>query len=238
MFLSIIIPAYNEEERIGPTLSSIHKYIEMKRMECEVILVDDGSSDQTVLEAQKSGLFMAKGLKIIKNITNKGKGFAVREGIKNSIGEYVLFSDADLSTPIQELDKLLTFMGGGFDIAIGSRSVKGASVIVHQPWLRERMGKIFNFFISAFLMADFKDTQCGFKLFKGPIARELASKLRIDGFSFDVEMIYLAKKKGLQIKEAGVVWRNSPQSKVKILGSSLSMFLDIFKIKTYHRCVQ
>ena len=163
-----------------------------------------------------------------------GKGFSVKRGILASRGDYILFSDADSSTPITELDKLFSHMNYAYDIVIGSRSVKDSDVRIHQPWHRERMGKTFNLFVKLLLMKDFNDTQCGFKLFKGNVARKIAPLLKIDGFSFDVEMLYLAKLKGYKIKEVGVVWEDHPQSKVKPISNSIDMFFGLLKIKRLH----
>lgn len=234
MYLSIVIPAYNEEKRIGPTFSAMHDYLAAKDYEHEVILVDDGSMDRTVLQAQESRLAGESRLKVIKNGGNKGKGFSVKNGILRSVGEYVLICDADMSTPIEELDKLFASLGGENAIAIGSRSIEESAVRVRQPWHRERMGKVFNLLVRLFLLDEFKDTQCGFKLFRGDVAREIARELKIDGFCFDVEMLYLADKKGYGIKEVGVVWNDSPQSKVRIFGSSTSMFFDLVRIRRMH----
>src|SRR3989344_5891622 len=164
VYLSIIIPAYNEEKRIGSTLSKVCGFLKTKNYEHEVILVDDGSNDKTILEAKDSELAKTNKLKIVKNGMNKGKGFSVKNGVLNSAGEFVLFSDADLSTPIEEADKLFNYMGKGYDIVIGSRSIAGSDVRVRQPFYREKMGRVFNFFVSSLLMGGFVDTQCGFKL--------------------------------------------------------------------------
>ncbi len=234
VYLSIIIPAYNEEKRIGPTLSNVCGFFKTKNYEYEVILVDDGSSDRTVSEAEDSELANTGKLKIVKNSVNKGKGFSVKNGILKSLGEYVLFSDADLSTPIEEADKLFDHIGKGYDIVIGSRSIAGSNVKVRQPFYREKMGRIFNYFINSLLMGGFIDTQCGFKLFKGSVARQIGKELTINGFCFDVEMLYLARKEGYKIAEVGITWENSPQSKVRVFSSSLSMFIDLLKIKRRH----
>ena len=236
--LSIIIPAYNEEKRIGKTLSGIWDYMVDKRYGYEVIVVDDGSTDGTVSEAEKSRLAIENKIRVIKNGVNRGKGFSVKNGISNSRGEYILFSDADLSTPIKELDKLFSIMAGGYDAVIGSRALKGSDVRIHQPWYREIMGKIFNLFIKILLFREFNDTQCGFKLFKGDMVREIAREMRIDGFAFDVEMLYLAKIKRYKVREEGVAWENSADSKVKLFRSPVNMFLDIFKIRKIHPCVK
>jgi len=234
VYLSIIIPAYNEEKRIGPTLSRIYGFLKTKNYEYEVIFIDDGSNDRTISEAKDSELSKADKLKIVKNGMNKGKGFSVKKGILSSAGEHLLFSDADLSTPIEEADKLFNYMEKGYDIVIGSRSIAGSDVKIHQPFYREKMGRIFNFLVNSLLMSGFNDTQCGFKLFKGDIARQIGKELTINGFCFDVEMLYLAKKKGYRIAEVGIIWENSPQSRVRVISSSLSMFMDIFRIKRAH----
>ena len=236
MFLSIVIPAYNEENRIEATLSAIYNYLKSKEYEYEVLVVDDGSTDGTIAKTQESKLAQDGRLKIVSNGKNRGKGFSVKNGILNSSGEYVLMCDADLSTPIEELGKLLIHMGEGYDLVIGSRSLESSEVRVHQPWYREKMGKTFNFFMKTLLgIKEFNDTQCGFKLLKGDVARDIANELLIEGFCFDPEMLYIASKKGYRTKEVGVIWDNSPQSKVSILGSSVSMFLDLFRIKMLHR---
>jgi dolichyl-phosphate beta-glucosyltransferase len=234
IYLSIIIPAYNEEKRISASLDKIYAYFEPRGKQYEVILVDDGSTDKTVNISQNSSLAASGKLKIISNEKNRGKGFSVKNGILASHGEYVLFTDADLSTPISELEKLMKEILEGYDIVIASRSVATSNLAVSQPWYRQTMGRIFNLFVKALLFADYNDTQCGFKLFKGDIAREIAEKMKIEGFCFDVEMLYLAKKTGLRINETGVTWENSAESKVTVLNSSLSMFTDLLRIKKWH----
>lgn len=233
-YLSIIIPAYNEERRITKTLSRLHDFLRSKKYDYEVIIVDDGSSDGTILKARESALGKENKLKVVSNGQNKGKGFSVKNGILNSSGELVLFTDADLSTPIEEVDRLIDNINGGADIAIGSRDVAQSKVVIHQPWYRELMGKTFNLFVKMLLMGEFNDTQCGFKLFKGPAAKEISNLMRINGFAFDVEMLYIAKRKGLNIKEVGVSWENSSESKVKLFGSPINMFFDLFRIRALH----
>ena len=234
IYLSIIIPTYNEEKRISATLSRIQFFLRSKTYDYEIIVVDDGSSDNTVSIIEKDFLTEDGKIRIVKNGSNKGKGFSVKNGILGSSGKYVLFSDADLSAPIEEVDRLLKYINKDYDICIGSRSLKGSNVEIHQPWYREGMGKVFNFMVKLLLFKDFNDTQCGFKLFKGDIARKLADLMKIDGFCFDVEIIYLAKRMGYRIVEVGVSWKNSPESRVKLINSSLDMFRDLFKIKQIH----
>ena len=235
MFLSIVIPAYNEEERIGNTLQKIHSYLNAGGHQYEVIVVDDGSQDRTEDVVLKSTLNQTGILRLVKNESNRGKGFSVKRGILASKGEYLLISDADLSTPIEELDKLYTQAKEGYEFIIGSRSTIGSDVRIHQPWYRELMGKIFNLLVRIFVINEFNDTQCGFKLLKGELARDIAFVMKLDGFSFDVEMLYLAKKRGKRIKEAGVIWNNSPQSRVSVVDSSFHMFLDLLRIKALHK---
>jgi dolichyl-phosphate beta-glucosyltransferase len=235
VYLSIVIPAYNEEKRIAGTLDKIHGFLKTKNYSYEVIVVDDGSADRTVGVSEESSLAKERSLRVVKNSGNKGKGFSVKSGILKSTGEFVLLSDADLSTPIGEIDKLFCAIKEGNDIVIGSRALKGSMVSVHQPWYREIMGKTFNFFVKMLLMRGFNDTQCGFKLLRGDVARSIAPTMKIDGFCFDVEMLYLARIKGYNIREIGVVWKNSPESKVRLIFSPLSMFLDLFSIKRIHK---
>lgn len=235
MYLSVVIPAFNEEKRILSTLNKINSFLREKDYDYEVIVVDDGSADGTMSTVEKSGLPLKGKVQVLSYSGNRGKGYAVKTGILESKGEYVLVSDADMSTPIEEVEKLIGIIAEGYDAVIGSRSVSDSDVRVRQPWYRERMGKTFNLFVRLTLgLNDFNDTQCGFKLFKGDMAREIADKLQIDGFSFDVEMLYLAKRKGYKIKEVGIVWNNSPQSRVKVIASSTNMFLDLFSIRRIH----
>ena len=234
MFLSIIIPAYNEEERLTVSLDKLYHYLIGRNYDYEVIVVDDGSSDRTGKTVLESMLAKSGKIIFLTNGENKGKGFSVKQGMLHSIGEYVLFSDADFSTPIQELDKLLKCLKDGYDIAIGSRSVKGSKITVHQPFYRETMGKFFNFLVQVFVLRGINDTQCGFKLFNGQCAKIIAQELKIDRFGFDVEMLYLAKKKSYKIKEVPVTWINSTESKVSPIRDSFKMFLELLSIKKLH----
>ena len=235
IYLSIVIPAYNEEKRIGDTLDKIYEFLKTKSYDYEVIVIDDGSRDKTVSVANESRLARIKKLKVLTNGSNRGKGFSVKRGIMNSGGDCILFSDADMSTPIEELDRLLNCMKQGYDIVIGSRSVDESDIRTRQPIYREFMGKIFNFFVKMLLSIEFSDTQCGFKLFSARAAKEIAALMKIEGFSFDVEMLYLAKMKNYKIKEIGVIWNNSPHSKVKVMSSSIDMFFSLFMIRKLHK---
>ncbi|MFA5271414.1 MAG: dolichyl-phosphate beta-glucosyltransferase [Candidatus Omnitrophota bacterium] len=234
MFISIIIPAYNEEERLKTAFEKLYQYLTGKKYDYEVIIVDDGSTDKTRETVSESMLAKAGKIIFLQNGKNKGKGFAVKQGILHSIGEYVLFSDADFSTPIQEFDKLFDYLKNGYDIAIGSRSVIGSNITVRQPLYREMMGKFFNFLVQIFVLRGIHDTQCGFKLFSGKCAKSIAQELKIDRFGFDVEMLYLAQKKKYKIKEVPVTWINSTESKVNPIKDSFKMFLELLSIKKLH----
>jgi len=235
MDVSVVIPAFNEEGRLANTLERIYSYLSAKGWQYEVIVVDDGSIDRTKEIALASGLNRSGNLVLLRNEKNMGKGFSVRKGISASRFGYVLFSDADLSTPIEELDKLFSVIGPDYDIAIGSRSIAGAEVKIHQPFYREYMGRFFNLLVQSLVVKRFIDTQCGFKLFKAKQAKEIAAQLKINGYAFDVEMLYLSVIKGYRVKEVPVVWVNSPASRVNPLIDSVKMFFELLKIKRFHR---
>jgi dolichyl-phosphate beta-glucosyltransferase len=234
IYLSVIVPAYNEERRIAATLERIYKFLATKDYDFEIIMVDDGSTDGTVAVAEKSRCATDHKLAILKNVINRGKGASVRNGIAASSGKYVVFSDADLSTPIEELDGFIDMMDKGCDVVIGSRASAGSRVVVRQPFYRQTMGKVFNLLVKAILLKGLNDTQCGFKLFRGVVAREIAGEMKIEGFCFDVEMLYLARIKGYNIREKGVMWKNSVDSKVRLVNSSVSMFADLLRIRMLH----
>lgn len=229
--LSIIIPAYNEERRIGKTLNRIVEFLSQKHYSWEIILVNDGSTDRTSILA--SEVIKDERLMIVENPVKKGKGYSVKRGVLISKGETILFSDADLSTPIEELERMLPCLDKGYDIVIGSRSLPDSIIEISQPWYRHGMGKAFNILVRAFLLSGFKDTQCGFKCFKREAALKIFNLQRLSGFSFDVELLYIAKRFGLKIKELPVRWINSPDSKVGIIGGPVSMLMEILRIRFY-----
>jgi dolichyl-phosphate beta-glucosyltransferase len=233
--LSIIIPCYNEEKRIRKTIKSLSAFMKKKKIIHEIILIDDGSIDRTkeiiIKYASKN-----KNIRVISYQKNKGKGYAVKKGILNSKGNMILFSDADLSTPIEEYEKLKKWYDKGYLIAIGSRREKGSKIKKKQPFFRNLSGHIFGKIVKNLLLRDIKDSQCGFKLFNGNIARKIFTIQKINGFVFDVEILYLAKKKGIKIKEVPILWIDSAkESKVKLIKHSLPMFLDILRIWFFHR---
>ncbi|MEW6096774.1 MAG: glycosyltransferase [bacterium] len=230
-YLSIVIPAFNEELRIKETLCKIVEYIKTKDYSYEIIVVDDGSIDRTVEVVKFTAESLKESITIIKNERNIGKGGAVKNGILKAKGEFILFSDADLSTPISELDKLLPLVEGEYDIAIGSRALPESDIKLHQPWYRENMGRIFNLFVRLIAVRGIKDTQCGFKCFKGSIAKEVSSKQYINRFGFDVEILFIAKKLGYKIKEVPIKWINSPHSRVHAIKDSSEMLMSLLKIR-------
>ena len=229
-YISIIIPAYNEEARIGPTLDRIGEYINSSGMDYEIIVVDDGSTDNTRAVVSESARRIC-GLRLVENRVNRGKGFSVKNGFLNSSGRLVLFSDADLSTPIEELEKFLPEVESGANIVIGSRSLKGSNIIKRQPFYRVLMGKTFNKLVRLLTVSGLVDTQCGFKLFRRGTCEPIFKAQRVERFAFDVELLFLAQKKGLRIAELPVRWINSPQSKVHPVMDSLRMALDLLRIR-------
>ena len=228
--LSIVIPAYNEEERIGETLQKIKDHLDKEELSFEIVVVNDGSIDKTSEEASKYSF-----VKVVEQPENMGKGAAVRRGMLEAQGLIRLFSDADLSTPIYELAKLLKSIQKGYDIALGSRAVDYSSIKKHQPFYREMMGKTFNRIVQMLVVKGIKDTQCGFKAFKEKAAEDIFKDAKIDGFGFDVEIIYLAAKKGYKIDEISVEWYNDERSKISPVKDSLRMFNEILKIKRLHK---
>ncbi len=236
-FLSVIVPAYNEEKRIGNTLTAILAHLQAQTFRYEVIIVDDGSRDHTaqVVESLIHGM---DNTRLIAYQPNRGKGYAVRQGMLASAGELVLFTDADLSTPVTAIDAALEHLQNGFDVVMGSRAIAGSEISRYQPSYRRMGAKIFNLLRDEIVGADisrFKDTQCGFKAFRGAAARQLFGLLRIDGFMFDVEMIYVALQLGYRIYEMPVHWTDMPGSKLRLVRDTTRMFRDLARIRLTHR---
>ena len=228
--ISVVLPAYNESGCIEETVSSISTYLGGKFADFEIIVVDDGSSDNTFSLASQASKKMPN-LKVLKNSARHGKGYSVKKGMLAVNFDYVLFSDADLSTPIEELEACMSHFDNGADVVIGSRALKESRVIKRQGFLRMAMGKAFNFLVQLFLFRGIKDTQCGFKIFKKDAAKHLFGAQRLGGFCFDVEILHIAKKKGYVIKEHPVRWVNRKDSRVSMVKDSVKMFMDIFRIK-------
>jgi glycosyltransferase involved in cell wall biosynthesis len=227
--LSIVIPSFNEELRLPVTLAEISGYIRSSRRETEVIVVDDGSTDRTA-DVANSFRGEIQRLRVVANETNRGKGYSVRHGMTEARGRIVLFTDADLSAPIDEADKLLAALAD-HDVAIGSRALDRSLISVRQSLFREYAGIVFNFIVRFILRLPFVDTQCGFKAFRRERCRVIFRQQRIERFGFDPELLYLARHHGLSAAEIPVRWAHSPATKVSMLRDSLQMFADIFIIR-------
>ncbi len=225
--ISIIIPVYNEEKRITSAIEKITAYFKKHDYWHEIILVDDGSTDKTIQKSKDT----KEDIQILQNKQNTGKGYSVKQGMLHAKGDYLLFTDADMSTPIEELDKFIQIIDTGFDIVIGSRAVHGADIKKRQPLYRELIGKTFNKIVRLITVRGIKDTQCGFKLFKKNCVKEIFGKQTIERFCFDVEVLHIAKKKGYKIKEVPVIWINDNRTTVKPIKDALRMLRDIIKIR-------
>ncbi len=227
--LSIVIPSFNEEKRLPATLDRIATYVCASGRNTEVIVVDDGSADGTAGVAET---FRGKieGMRVLSNGQNRGKGYSVRHGYMEARGEIVLFTDADLSAPIEEADKLLAKMDE-YDVAIGSRAVNRELIEVHESKFRELAGIIFNRIVRVILRLPFVDTQCGFKAFRREKCRIIFDQQTIERFGFDPELLYLARHHGLRTAEVAVRWAHSPATKVNMLRDSIQMFLDVVIIR-------
>ncbi len=229
-FLSVVIPAYNEALRVPPTIERVSEFLRGRMGGFEILLVDDGSTDHTVTFVRRM-TYKFPAVRIIQSPRNMGKGHAVRAGVMEARGELILITDADLSTPIEEIKKLLPAIDGGADFAIGSRALARSEIMIRQPWHREVMGRTFNLIVRALVMGGLHDTQCGFKLMRAEAARRVFGLARIDGFAFDVEALYIARRLGYGIAEVPVVWLNSPSSRVGLVAAPASMFGELLRIR-------
>lgn len=228
--LSVVIPAYNEEKRLPDTIRRVEQYLSEQNYTWELLVVDDGSKDRTVEVAQAA--FGSPNSRVQKNPRNMGKGATVRNGMLAARGDYRLFSDADLSTPIEEVEKLLkAVLEGGYQVSIGSRALKESKLEKRQPLYREMMGRTFNLIVQTIALGGIKDTQCGFKLFTREAAEKVFPEQELPGFSFDVEILVLARSHGYRIAEIPVRWIDSPASRVSPIKDSIRMFSDVFKIR-------
>ena len=230
VYLSIVIPAYNEEERIAASLERVADYIGDRGYSSEVILVDDGSTDRT-LEVGTSTLRGKVPFRILHNVENEGKGSAIRKGMLAAGGEYVLFMDADMSTPIEQLDQLLPHFLEGYDIVIGSRKIPGARIDLPQPKYREIMGKTFSYLSRILAVRSIHDFTCGFKCFRKWCISEIFTHQRLNGWGYDTEILFIAARKGFSIKEVPVIWSDSVDSKVRLWRDVLRSAFDLIKIR-------
>jgi dolichyl-phosphate beta-glucosyltransferase len=229
--LSLVIPAFDEARRLPGSLRAALTFLEAHGRPFEVIVVDDGSRDDTAGVATEILAPLGGRGRLLRLAPNRGKGAAVRTGVRAALGDQVLVSDADLSTPIEELARLERAHLEGNDIVIGSRAVAGANIEVHQPVFRESMGRFFNLLVRLLLVPSLHDTQCGFKLFSREAALGAFSRARLDGFSFDVEVLFIATRQGRRIAEVPVTWRNDAASRVT-LGRGVMAFLDLLRIRS------
>ena len=234
IYLSVVIPAYNEEHRIGPTLRRIFDYLDVQAYESEVILVLDGCRDRTI-DAIRIVADNRPNVIVLENEVNRGKGFSVRRGILESQGQFVLFSDADLSTPIEEIEKLLVFLQEGYDVAIASRALPSSDVRVRQPLWRQSMGRLFNWFVQQVALPGISDSQCGFKCFSRQVVGQIFRQQEIERFGFDVEVLWIARKLGVEIAEIPVRWINHPLSQVRPVRDSVTMLIDLLRIRLNDR---
>ena len=224
--LSVVIPAFNEEKRLPGTLAAILPFLRSRGETFEVVVVDDGSTDGTVEAARRAG----PEVRVLQNPGNRGKGYSVRNGMLNATGAWRLMSDADLSTPIEELNTLVDALRGGAQIAIASRAVSGANLEKRQSLMRESSGRFFNLLVRVLHLPGIRDTQCGFKLFSAVAAEAAFRDSTLDGFAFDVEALVRARRAGFAIREVAVTWRNDEQSRVSF-GRGLAAFVDLFRLR-------
>ena len=228
MFLSVIVPAYNEEQRLPGSLRQILGYLEEQEYSSEVIVVDDGGEDGTARVVE--GLMAKLPLVSLIRTEHRGKGHAVKRGMLAGQGEHLFICDADLSMPIQELYKFLPPVLEGYDVAIGSREVVGARRFDEPPY-RHLMGRVFNWTVRLLAVRGFQDTQCGFKCFRREVARDIFNSQTMDGWGFDVEVLYIAQKRGYKMVEVPIDWYYSANSRVHPLRDSIGMFTEVLKIR-------
>ncbi|MBI4160605.1 MAG: glycosyltransferase family 2 protein [Candidatus Yanofskybacteria bacterium] len=229
MYLSVVIPAYNEEKRIKNTLLSVYEYLSQQSYEYEIFVVNDGSKDGTAalvgnLSAQ------IKNLRLVDNKENHGKGWVVRQGMLESEGDYRLFMDADNSTTLDQVGSFLPYFEQGFDIVVGSRRMEGAAIAVKQPWIRDFLGGAFRFVVHTLVPLGITDSQAGFKCFSRRAVETIFPKQTIFRWAFDVEILAIARRLGFKIKEAPIKWVNDAESKVK-LGGMIKMLSEVLRVR-------
>jgi glycosyltransferase involved in cell wall biosynthesis len=232
-YLSVIIPAYNEERRLPPSLARILTWTAAQPWPCEVLVVDDGSRDATA-EVVRRAAAQDPRLRLISNDRNRGKGYTVAHGARQAHGDLILFSDADLSTPIEEALKLEAAIRAGADIAIASRALPDSNLPKRQPGYREWAGRLFNLLVRAALVPGIHDTQCGFKLFTRAAAQATFPLRQVNGFAFDIELLFIARRLGFRVAEVPVTWINDEDSRVN-MRNALRAFADIPKVRWTHR---
>ena len=228
--LSVVIPAYNEEDRLTPTLRDYLAYCRGSERTVEILVVDDGSLDATSVVVEQFASSHPE-VRLIRLAENRGKGYAVRSGVVNARGRLVLFADADGATPMAEVERLEAALRDGADVAIGSRAMDAVGVRVNARLYRRVLGRLFHRLVEALTVRGVQDTQCGFKLFRGAVAHDLFSRMRMCGYSFDVELLMMAQRRGYRIAEVPVNWTHQPGSKVNLVTDSALMIGDLFVIR-------
>jgi dolichyl-phosphate beta-glucosyltransferase len=231
-FLSVVIPAYNEGQRIRDNLLKITAYLDTLNYPAEIIVIDDGSADRTAeqVEQIKKGNPM---LSLLRSESNRGKGHAVRKGMLASLGGFSLLTDADLSTPIRELDKFIPHMDSPDTVLVGNRKIAGARITRHQHIIRESMGKVFTLAGNAILGMRQGDFTCGFKIFGERARKSIFGVQKINGWAYDAEILFLARKFGFPVKDIPVVWEDYDDTKVRLMAASVASFSDLFRIRWY-----
>lgn len=229
---TVVIPCYNEASRIGSTVRSALDYLSIESPSAELIVVNDGSTDSTAAIVRESLAAAKVQARLIENFPNRGKGAAVRSGLLAATKAIGLFFDADLSTPLSEIPKLIEPIANGeVDVAFGSRALDRKLIGVHQPWRREQAGRVFNLIVRLATGMPFWDTQCGFKAFRLDVCRPVLEKAQTDGFAFDVELLFLAHRAGLRLREIPVRWNHAEGSKVRVVHDSLKMLREVIALR-------
>lgn len=232
--LSVVIPAYNEETRIVGSLDRLRSWLSGQPGSSEVLVVDDGSRDETARLVERFAAENAGSpveMRLLSNRLNRGKGYSLKHGVLMAAGEYLLLSDADFSTPIEELPRLLELVSSEkYGIAIGSRGLEESKIEIHQPLWRESIGRCFNMLVRAITSLPYRDTQCGFKVMRREVVLPLFRAARVERFAYDVEILYLARRAGIRVAEVPVIWRDSPGSRVNAVLDSFDMLKDIIGI--------
>jgi dolichyl-phosphate beta-glucosyltransferase len=229
---SIVIPAFNEGTRLGPTLEKVLGYVHAQNWDAEIIVVNDGSRDNTA-DIVRSFAAKDPALRLVENPGNRGKGYSVRNGMLNAHGQIVLFSDADLSSPIEEAPKLFQALEAGADIAIGSRWLRAETQTQRQPLHRQIFGRIFNLMLRVTLGLKFKDTQCGFKAFKRPAVQKIFPLQKTERWGFDPEILFLARKFKFKVQEIPVAWGHSGETRINPVVDGFRMFLEMMHVRWY-----
>lgn len=227
--ISVIIPAFNEVDRLPATLDSVYEFLSTKENQFEIVVVDDGSSDNTA-QLVRDYSKAHPNVRVVSYENNRGKGYAVRTGMMEADGEYLIYNDADGSSPIEEIDKLIASIDEGNDIAFGSRAKPDEQRKVDALAYRKYIGNTFNLIVQTLILPGIHDTQCGFKMFRGAVAKDIFSVARIDGFAFDVEILYIGKLRQYKLDEVPINWSNVEGSKVNVFIDSPKMFLETLKI--------